>query len=405
MASFRYRAAGDLGNTRTGFVEASDLDEAVERVHDLGLTPIRLEPRDSTTPPPFLIGLPGRRAGANEVILFTRQLETMLDAGLPLLTALNTLHEQTTDPALREAVYEARVRVERGSTLTEAMSGHSGSFSDLYVSMIHAGEEGGILTAMLERIGGLLEYQEETRQRIRSATFYPAVVLVELCVAFVVLMKLVLPRFASLFRNLNAELPLPTRILIGLSDGIDRGWPFLLVLGAAAVVGAGLWFRTGSGQMKRDALLLRTPLLGEILRKIALARFARVLAALVESGVPIVQSLTIARAVLGNRVLEAEVDRMREGLVAGEGLAGPLRGSRIMPPMIVQMLAVGEETGSIGPMLNRIARTYDRDVDYEVKGLSQALEPALLLVLGAAVLFTALAVLLPLWNLMSAFRH
>jgi type II secretory pathway component PulF len=402
VASFHYRAAGAAGLSRTGFLEASDLDDAAQRVRDMGLTPIRLEQRAVDR---GIFRFHRKRAQASEVILFTRQLETMLDAGLPLLSALETLHEQTTDRHLKEAVNEVRARVERGSTLTEAMSGHPGCFSDLYLSLIHAGEEGGILTAMLDRIGELLEYQEETGQRIRAATFYPTIVLIELGIAFFVLVKFVLPRFASLFRNLGADLPLPTRVLIAVSDGVDRGWPVLLTLALFGGIGLSVWLKTDKGRRLRDSGLLAIPVLGEILRKIALARFARVLGAMVESGIPIVQSLTVARNVLGNRALQAEADRMREGLMAGEGLAEPLRGSRIMPPLLVKMLAVGEETGSIGPMLARIARSYDRDVDYAVKGLSQALEPLLLLVLGGAVLFTALAVLLPLWNLMGAFRH
>jgi type II secretory pathway component PulF len=258
---------------------------------------------------------------------------------------------------------------------------------------------------MLDRVGTILEYQEETRQRIRSATFYPLLVMAELVAAFVVLVKFVLPRFADLFRNLGANLPLPTRVLIAVSDSIDRFWLPMLVLGVAAAVLAAFGIRTQRGRTFVDGWILRVPLFGAIVRKVALARFARVLGALVESGIPIVQALEISRGVLGNKVLEAEIDRMRQGLLEGHGLADPLRESRVMPPLVVKMLAVGEETGSIAPMLGRVARYYDRDVDYAVKNLSAALEPALLVVLGASVLFTALAVFLPLWNLMSAFRH
>jgi MSHA biogenesis protein MshG len=217
--------------------------------------------------------------------------------------------------------------------------------------------------------------------------------------------KFVLPRFATLFRNLNAELPFPTRVLISISDFFAAyGWP-VLALTVALAVGAVLWIRTEGGRRRFDELLLRIPLFGPIAQKVAMARFARVLAALVESGVPIVRAVAISRGVLGNRSLESEIDRMREGIVAGEGLAAPLQGSRTVPPLLVRMLAVGEETGSLGKMLVRAARFYDRDVDYAVKNMATALEPALLVILGISVLFTALAVFLPLWNLMNAFRH
>lgn len=407
MALFEYRAVGAAGAAREGTLEAPDLDRAIDQVRGMGLTPVRIDARGADGAPRgwARLSLPPRRARPSELILFTRQLETMLEAGLPLLSTLETLHEQATDPALREAVDGVRSDVEQGSTLTEAMARRPHCFPPLYAGLIRAGEEGGLLTPMLDRVGTILEYQEETRQRIRSATFYPLLVVVELLVAFVVLVKLVLPRFADLFRNLGADLPLPTRVLIAVSDGFERSWLLLLALGALGACAAVLASRTDRGRAIRDSWILAVPLFGTIVRKVALARFARVLGALVESGIPIVQALGIARGVLGNRVLEAEIDRMREGLVEGRGLAEPLRGSRVVPPLVTKMLSVGEETGSIGPMLTRVARYYDRDVDYAVKNLSAALEPALLVVLGASVLFTALAVFLPLWNLMSAFRH
>jgi len=404
MPSFRYRAAAAAGGTRVGEVEATDLDQAIGRVRDLGLVPIQLDPAGARAQAPRF-SLPKRRVSATELILFTRQLETMIDAGLPLLAALETLESQASDASLRDAVRGVRAAVERGSTLTEAMRAYPHCFPTLYTNLVHAGEEGGLLPAMLDRLGGVLEHQEETRQRIQSAVFYPMIVLSELLVAFIVLVKLVLPKFATLFRNLNAELPLPTRVLIAVSDFFDAyGWQALVVAVLLAVA-ATLWLNTERGRRRFDALLLGIPLFGPIMQKVAMARFARVLAALVESGVPIVHAVAVSRGVLGNRSLEVEIDRMRDGLIAGEGLAAPLKGSRTVPPLLVRMLAVGEETGSLGKMLVRTARFYDRDVDYAVKNLATALEPALLVVLGISVLFTALAVFLPLWNLMNAFRH
>lgn len=404
MPSFRYRAAAAAGGTRVGEVEALDLDQAIGRVRDLGLTPIQLDPAGARAAAPRF-SLPKRRVSASELILFTRQLETMVDAGLPLLSALETLESQSGDASLRDAVRGVRAAVERGSTLTEAMRAYPHCFPTLYTNLVHAGEEGGLLPAMLDRLGGVLEHQEETRQRIQSAVFYPLIVVSELLVAFIVLVKLVLPKFATLFRNLNAELPLPTRVLIAVSDLFEAyGWQALAVA-VLLGVGAASWLNTERGRRRFDALLLAIPLFGSIMQKVAMARFARVLAALVESGVPIVHAVAISRGVLGNRSLEVEIDRMQDGLIAGEGLAAPLQGSRTVPPLLVRMLAVGEETGSLGKMLVRTARFYDRDVDYAVKNLATALEPALLVVLGISVLFTALAVFLPLWNLMNAFRH
>jgi MSHA biogenesis protein MshG len=403
MGAYRYRAVGAAGAARSGTIEAPDLDRAIDSVRGMGLVPVQIEPRTAGSFPgaSLLRGRVPRR----DLILFTRQLETMLEAGLPLLSVLEALHQQTVHPELRHAVDRVRADVERGSMLTEAMRRHPRCFPAVYVSLVHAGEEGGLLTAMLDRLGGLLEHEEETAHRIRSATFYPVLIVAELSLAFLVLVKFVLPRFASLFRNLNAELPLPTRILIAASDLFERDWPWLALGLGLAAVGAMAWSRTPEGRRCLDGLILRLPVVGPIFQMVALSRFSRVLAALTAGGIPIVQSLEISRGVVGNRVLEAEVDRMREGVVAGHGLTDPLRGRGVMPPILVKMLAVGEETGSIDKMLLRVARYYDRDIDYAVKNLSSTIEPALLVVLGGVVLFTALAVFLPLWNLMSAYRH
>lgn len=405
MPSFRYRAVGPAGLAQQGFVDAPDLDRAVDLVRTMGLTPVRMDAQAREAAKPAGISFLRKRVATRDLILFTRQLEAMLDSGLPILAALETLHQQTTQPELKEAIDRVRSDVEQGGSLTEAVSRHPRCFPALYVNLIHAGEEGGLITAMLDRIGSLLEYSEETEQRIRSATFYPMLIVCELVLAFGVLVKFVLPRFASLFRNLNTELPLPTRVLIGTSDFVDRFWFLLLLLAAGGATAAVFWYRTDAGRRKVDHFILTAPIFGPIFLKIIVSRFARVLAALVAGGIPIVHALEIARGALDNRVMEEEIDRMKEGLIAGQGLAEPLKDSEIFPPLVVKMLAVGEETGSIDKMLLRAARYYDQDVDYTIKNLSTAIEPVLLVVLGAAVLFTALAVFLPLWNLMNAFRH
>lgn len=405
MPVYRYRATSPAGAAQAGVVDAPDLDQAIDVVHRMGLTPIRLEvsapARAASTKRVWF----QRRVTTRDLILFTRQLETMLEAGLPILSALEILHQQAAHPVLKGAIDRVRSDVEQGSTLTEALRRHPRCFPTVFVSLVNAGEEGGLLTAMLDRIGTLLEYEEETEQRIRSATFYPMLIVAELAVAFVVLVKFVLPRFASLFRNLDAQLPLPTRILIGASDFFDRFWYLLLALTIGAVAGAVVWSRTERGRRRLDEWILRAPLFGPIFQKTIMSRFARVLAALVAAGIPILQALAVARGVAGNKVVEEEIDRMREGVVAGMGLAESVQGRDVFPPLVVKMLAVGQETGAVDKMLVRTARYFDRDVDYAVKNLSTAIEPALLAVLGAAVLFTALAVFLPLWSLMDAFRH
>ena len=405
MPAFRYRAVSSAGLAQQGLIEAPDLDRAVEQIRTMGLTPVRMDAESGAASDSRSFPLFRKRVSTRDLILFTRQLETMLESGLPILASLETLHEQTAHPELRLAIDRVRADVEQGGTLTDGLRRHPWCFPNLYANLVHAGEEGGMITSMLDRIASLLEYAEETEQRIRSATFYPLLIICELVLAFGVLVKFVLPRFASLFRNLNTELPLPTRVLIGTSDFIDHYWYLCLASIAGLTVAAVFWYRTEDARRRIDRFILTMPIFGEIFLKSIVSRFARVLAALVAGGIPIVQALEISRGALDNRVMEDEIDRMKDGLIAGQGLAEPLRGSEIFPPLVTRMLAVGEETGAIDKMLVRVARYYDQDVDYTIKNLSTAIEPILLLVLGAAVLFTALAVFLPLWNLMNAFRH
>jgi type II secretory pathway component PulF len=405
MAAFRYRARSLSGESQTGLLEAPNLDQAVERIHSMGLVPVRLEaygaPQTRVRSIPFL----DRKVSPRDLILFTRQLETMLDSGLPILSSLESLHTQTTHPRLKQAIDRVRSDVEQGSTLTEALRRQPDCFPRIYVNLVFAGEEGGLLAQMLDRVASLLEYEAETDQRVRSATFYPTLIVSELVLAFLVLIKFVLPRFASLFRKFDSQLPLPTRVLIGISDFFEHYWFGFLFVVVGAIAGATVWSRTERGRVTIDRFVITVPIFGPIFLMTIMSRFARVLSALLASGIPIVQALDIVRGVVGNKVIEAEIDKMRDGVVAGMGLAEPLRGSAYFPALVTKMLAVGEETGAIDKILLRVSRYYDQDVDYAVKNLSTAIEPVLLIILGAAVLFTALAVFLPLWNLMNVFRH
>jgi len=410
MATYQYRALAGSGGAEQGVLEADDLDGAIGQIHAMGLTPVRVEAKSSPGAGTSSFKLPKLsflkpRVPTRELILFTRQLETMLDAGLPLVQALGMLRAQSTCAPLRDAIDQVVSDVSQGSTLTEAMGRHRRCFPELYVSLVHAGEEGGLLTQMLDRVAIILEYGEETEQRLRSATFYPMVICIELVVAFLVLVKFVLPRFASLFKGLGADLPLPTRILIGVSDFFEARF-YLFLFGVVAGTTAWIvWSRTPGGRARIDQWILTIPVFGVVFQKLIVSRFIRVLSALLGAGIPVVNALGIARGVLGNKVVEAEVDKMSEGVVGGQGLTQPLRGSRVFPPLVVEMVGVGEETGALDKLLARGALYLDRDVDYALKNMSAALEPILLVVMGIGILFTALAVFLPLWNLMNAFRH
>src|SRR6267154_2300075 len=260
MPAFRYRALSPAGEAQQGLLDATDLDQAVDRLHNMGLVPVRLEPQGeakrATDRLPFL----KKKVAPRDLILFTRQLETMLDSGLPILSSLESLHAQATQPRLKPAIDRVRADVEQGSTLTEALRRQPDCFPRIYVNLVYAGEEGGLLAQMLDRVATLLEYEAETEQRIRSATFYPTLIITELGLAFLVLIKFVLPRFASLFRKFDTTLPLPTRVLLGLSDFFEKQWLLFLFVVTAAAITAVLWSRTEKGRLTIDRFIVTVPI-------------------------------------------------------------------------------------------------------------------------------------------------
>ncbi|MBI5836058.1 MAG: type II secretion system F family protein [Candidatus Eisenbacteria bacterium] len=407
MPAYQYKARERGGEFRAGVLEAPDEAEALRLLEQQALLPVRIAPADAprAAAGPKRPGFFRKRVKPKDLITYTRQLETLLESGISLTQSLAILADQTSCEPLRDATRRVQEAVEQGQSFAEALEAEPGVFPPLYVSMLRAGEEGGVMADMLERTATLLEQEAETNERIRSATFYPNLVIVELLLAFAVLVKFVLPRYAVFFRTLGADLPLPTRMMLAVSDVSQKyGAPILGGLIVAAVA-AGFYVRTPAGRWHWHMLQIRMPIFGEIVLKSILSRFARILAALLNSGTPITTSLDIVRRTMQNVVLEKEVLQMRDGIISGQGVSGTMKDSRVFPPLVVKMLAVGEETGSLDKMLLKISSYYDRDVSSLVKNLATAIEPVLLVVMGVAVLFFALAVFMPMWNLMGAVRH
>lgn len=405
MAIYQFKARERAGALRAGELHAVDEAEALRSLEEQGLLPIRLvRSGDGTRPAAARSAAKGsrKRASARDLVTYTRQLETLLDSGVSLTQSLSILADQTESQALQEATRRVREAVEQGESFGDALGSEPAAFPALYVSMVRAGEEGGVLALMLERSATLLEHEMETRERVKSALFYPCMVLGELVLAFVVLMKVVMPRFASFYKGLGASLPLPTRILIGASEFIDKNGLALLAavgLGVGALV---MYLRTPAGRRKRDQFQIRAPLLGDLVLKSIMSRFARVLASLLASGLPITVALDIVRRTVQNIAVEEEISMMQAGIVEGRGITGTLQESGVFPALVVKMLAVGEETGSLDKMLLKVSGYFDRDVEYAVRNLTAAIEPILLVIMGGAVLVIALAVFLPMWNLMHA---
>ncbi len=343
----------------------------------------------------------GRKVPPKTLAVFTRQFSVMIDAGLPLVQCLEILANQQEHKTFQRILLQVRQDVEAGSTLADAMRRHPKAFDALYVNMVAAGEAGGILDTILQRLSVYIEKAVRLRSQVRSAMIYPiAVITIAAMVVAVILLK-VIPTFAALFAGLGAELPLPTRIVIAASNFLARYFVFFLVAIAAGVYGFRRYYATYTGRRVIDGFLLKLPILGMILRKIAVARFCRTLATLTSSGVPILESLDITARTAGNAIVEDAIIDTRKSVEGGKTIVEPLRDSHIFPNMVVQMIGVGEQTGALDVMLNKIADFYEDEVDSAVAGLLKLLEPVMIAILGVIIGGIVIAMYLPMFTLIN----
>jgi type IV pilus assembly protein PilC len=342
-----------------------------------------------------------RRVPSKNLAIFTRQFSVMIDAGLPLVQCLELLAKEEPDKRLAGAVDKVKADVEAGSSLADAMQKRAYAFDPLYTNMVAAGEAGGILDTILKRLSTFIEKQAKLASQVRSAMIYPIVVLsIALIVVMVILWK-VIPTFTALFEGLNAQLPLPTRIVIYASKQLIFAMPFLIVGFMGISYSIRRYYQTPNGRMRIDKMLLRAPLIGVILRKVAVARFCRTLATLLSSGVPILDGLDITAKTAGNAVIESAIMQVRARIERGESIAQPLKATGVFPPMVSQMIGAGESTGALDTMLAKIAEFYEDEVDVAVAGLLTILEPALICVLGVIVGGIVISMYMPLFDLIS----
>jgi type IV pilus assembly protein PilC len=342
----------------------------------------------------------GGGVNAKELAVFTRQFSVMIDAGLPLVQCLEILAGQQENKIFQKVLTATRASVEGGTTLSAAMHVHEKVFDPLYVNLVEAGETGGILDTILQRLANYIEKNVKLKRAVRSALVYPVSVLLVAGGVITLLLWKVVPIFATLFTGLGVDLPLPTRIVIGMSNFVGSIFGLLIVV---FVVGAGIglkvWYGTTTGRYTIDAILLKLPLVGLLLRKIAVARFTRTLGTLISSGVPILEGLDITARTAGNAVIEKALQHVRKSLEAGKNLADPLRETDVFPGMVTQMIGVGEQTGAMDAMLQKIADFYEEEVDSAVKDLLSALEPAMIVFLGVVVGGIVISMYLPLFTL------
>jgi len=399
MPVFTYSARTVGGEIQRNEIDLPTRDEVVKYLRKRRLIPINVREK----PKDIKLGL-RKKVKTRDVVIITRQFATMINAGLPLVQALQILAKQTINPSIREAVEKVVFEVESGRTLADALKDHPKLFSQLYVNMVAAGEAGGILDTILLRLATFLEKSEALARKVKGAMIYPAVVLTVAMGAIVILLLFVIPTFETMFASFNQELPLPTRIVIGLSSFLQGYWLWLLIGGTGAGFLFRRWIATSSGRLIFDRLMLRMPLLGSLVRKSAVARFTRTLGTLLSSGVSILEGLEITARTAGNRVIHDAVMDSRASIAGGESISEPLRRSGVFPPMVTQMINVGEETGDLDGMLNKIADFYDEEVDVAVESLLKALEPALIVILGTIVGGMIVAMYLPIFGMVSAVQ-
>jgi type IV pilus assembly protein PilC len=400
-ATFAYKVRDREGRIVEGSLEADSSELVVNKLRSMGYVPVAIERADASTLKKD-VKLPfGGRVKQKDVAVFSRQFATMINSGLSLIRALHILEEQTESEKLRETARSVRTDVERGASLAQALARHPKVFSRLYVAMVKAGETGGVLDRVLLSLASTIEKQVELRRKIKSAMTYPVAVFVIVILIVTAMLLFVVPTFETLYADLGGQLPLPTRILLAVSRFVGKFAPFIIVAEVAAAWGLKRWVATERGRAVWDQMKLRIPVFGKLVHKTAITRFCRTLSVLLRSGVPVLESLEITSETVGNTVLQRAVKDTQEAVKSGESMASPLSKHPVFPPMVVQMLAVGEETGAVDDMLERVADFYDQEIEATVDALTSLLEPLLIVVMGATVGGMVVALYMPMFNIIN----
>ncbi len=401
MPTFSYEAINESGNTVNGDLDADSEATAGTILASRGLIPSRISRKKDDARDTLwkrVKSLTGHIKTA-DLILFTKQFRSMLAAGVPILRIMQVLEAQTDNKVLRGAVSDIIENIKQGSTISEAFEKHPKIFSNLYCSMVRAGEVSGNVPGVLERLIYIIEHEAKIRADIKAALQYPFIVVIALTLAFFILLTFVVPQFVSMFSRTGMELPLPTKIAMMLHFYLKNYWYLILGVLVAGIFALHQYFKTQKGKVARDAFLLSLPILGPLFQKAAMSRFASIFAILQTSGVPVLQSLEILSDTIGNAAIARQFERVRERIEEGAGISTPLKSASYFPPMVIDMIAIGEESGNLDEMLREITKHYDDEVAYAVKALSDAIGPILIVGLAAVVGFFALAIFLPMWDM------
>lgn len=400
--TFDYKVRDRSGNLVSGQLVGDSEGLVMTKLREMGLTPIEVKKAGGGLR--MEINLRPGRVKLKHLAVFSRQFATMVNSGLPILRALAILGDQTENKELEKVLTQVRVDVEQGQSLSGAMEKHRKAFNDLYIAMVKTGETGGVLDTVLLRVADNIEREVELRRKIKSAMTYPLVVVILVTFILAAMLLFVVPQFETIYAQLGGKLPLPTRILLGVSQALRNYWYFFMVLVAASVFALRRYKRTERGRATVDAAKLKIPIFGQLFRKTALARFSSTLGMLLRSGVPILQALDIVADTVNNKVLSKAVVDVQGSVREGESIAKPLSRHAVFPPMVVQMLAVGEETGAVDTMLDKVAEFYNSEVSASVDALTSLIEPLLIAIVGGAVGAAVIALYMPMFNIINLIQ-
>jgi type IV pilus assembly protein PilC len=400
MAQYAYKARDSKGQLVSGTIDADNEQSVRSRLREKNYiaTSISLKSKSMNLKE---VLAKFQKVKAKNLAVFARQFSTMVNAGLSLVRALDILEKQADDKKLKEIIRDIRLRVESGASLADSFAQHPQTFSDLFINLTHAGEVGGVLDETLSRIAEFLEKDQELRSKVKSAMTYPTIIFIFAVIIVIFMLVFVLPTFTSVFENLNVAMPAMTAMLIKMSDALRNYWYIFI----AFAVGGGFLFKyytnTPKGKFQWHTLMLKVPVFGLLNKKVTVSRFSRTLGTLLSSGVPVMQALDVTGKASGNKVVEKAIESVRVSIREGESISVPMEASGIFPPMVTQMIAVGEETGKLDAMLNKISEFYDMEVETTLSALTSLLEPLLMVFMGGMVGFIVVAMFMPMFQLIT----
>ena len=404
MPKYIFKARTPAGKEISDVIEASSPAEVIEKLRNLKYFVIEVKQQKESFLKNIVSKIPflKKKVKSSEITIFSRQLATLVSSGIQLVQGLSILEEQFESPTFRKIIRAIRSDIEAGVSISEAIGRHPDVFSELYVGMIHAGEVGGILDQVLDRLATYLESSEALKSKIKSAMMYPIIVTIVAIGAAIIMLTMVVPRFAALFAEMGAKLPAPTLMLVNISNFLKKWiWLFVLVGVAAVIIFRRIYKTSYKFALKVDSMLLKLPIFGDVIRKTVIARVTRTLGTLLHAGVPILQALETVAKTAGNKLVERTILEARDAIREGERVAEPFKKSDVFPPMVIQMIAVGEETGALDTMLAKIADFYDREVSDAVEGLAGVIEPLIIVFLAVVVGGMVVAMYLPMFEITS----